>query len=33
MIENNSKENETLSQLRDSLLPRLMSGKIGVKNG
>jgi type I restriction enzyme S subunit len=30
MVENNSKENETISQLRDSLLPRLMSGKINL---
>lgn len=30
LIINNSVENETLSQIRDSLLPRLMSGKLRV---
>jgi len=30
MIHTNLKQNQTLSQLRDSLLPRLMSGKIQV---
>jgi type I restriction enzyme S subunit len=30
-IENNLKQNRTLSQLRDGLLPKLMSGKVRVK--
>lgn len=30
-IYTNNKENETLSQIRDSLLPRLMSGKLRVR--
>lgn len=32
LIENNCKENEQLTQLRDTLLPKLMSGEIDVSN-
>ena len=32
MIENNVKESNLLCSVRDSLLPKLMSGKMGVKN-
>ncbi len=30
-ILNNSKENQNLSEIRDSLLPKLMSGEVGIK--
>lgn len=32
MIENNEKESRTLARLRDSMLPKLMSGEVRVKN-
>ena len=32
MIQENEKSNEELSQLRDTLLPKLMSGEIGVSD-
>lgn len=31
-IEKNNKENETLEQLRDTLLPKLMNGEINLEN-
>lgn len=32
-IEDNIRENQTLSALRDTLLPKLMSGEISVEKG
>jgi len=32
LIKSNAIENEKLAAIRDSLLPRLMSGKLRVKN-
>ncbi len=32
LIKTNSKENQTLTQLRDTLLPKLISGEVRVKD-
>jgi len=32
MIENNSKESSLISDVRDSILPKLISGEIRIRN-